>query len=177
MKKEVNESERIVLDDFTNAKRINAGSVYKWCDTFKLEDAQTIKDVSFNPKKPELTRITHNHIFHTVDSYGRPTTHCNSVSGHTHEVKITKNEKGILVGQCSLPIRNRDSDKQEIVNYEVRIDGKVGIPDQHTHPVTYLKSEQFQLRQANAAALQYISSATKIPEIKDSKFLKETDRQ
>lgn len=114
-------------------------------DLFKLEVESFLRNISFNPKQPIKEPVEHCHFYHTFDSAGRPMTKCNSIGGHYHDIKISTDSDGNLVGECSTPKRNPQSEQ--------------AYPgDNHTHVVRYIKSEKFEARKTNKEAMQSYSS-------------------
>ena len=113
-------------------------------DTFKLEIANYSRNISFDDKRPILVGTEHCHFFHTYDSGGKVMTQCNYVGGHTHDVTITVDEKGNMIGECG-PAKSLKP-----------------TMDNHTHKVTYLKSDRFKTRTLYPAAQEAILNLTKV---------------
>lgn len=127
------------LDTPAPVKRVFKGEHEFYHDLFKLEVANFQKNLSWNPKKPNLIPMEHCHIFHSYDSDGKKQTRCNAIGGHTHEVRIFPNEAGDLVGECSPAIGGYST-------------------DEHTHEVVYQDSQKMKARKMNAEAVKVFSS-------------------
>lgn len=107
-------------------KRIYSNDGQIDSDTFKLEVANFMKNLSFDAKNPIWQGVEHCHFFHTFDSAGRVMTTSSKVGGHHHTIEISENDKGELTGKCSPAIGNGE--------------------DEHTHIVRYVKSDRVQIR-------------------------------
>ena len=112
----------------TKVNRIFREDMNVESDTFKLEVANFSKNISFDDKNPILVPVEHCHFYHTFDSSGKRMSQCNSVSGHTHDVTVEVDAKGILSATCGPAKSNKSFD------------------DNHTHKVTYVKSDRFKIR-------------------------------
>lgn len=124
-------------------------------DLFRLELATTIKNVSWN-SEPLYEKMEHKHIYHSVTSDGTPQDTCCPASGHFHYVTV-KEVDGKLVAECSRPYVM--GKKKVIKNGRVKF-VKQAVPyeaDEHTHKVTYLRSEKITRRVYNADAVKVIS--------------------
>jgi hypothetical protein len=121
-------------------KRVFKGDHEIVSDLFKLDVAYFAKNISFDPKRPKREDVEHCHFFRTFDSNGKKLNKSNAIGGHYHEVILSVDEDGNLVGKCSPPIRNRGSDP----NYP---------GDDHTHEMIYRRSDQFKARRTNQEAL------------------------
>ena len=131
----------------TKTKRIFKGEGTVHHDLFRLENAQTQKNISFH-KSPIWEPIEHKHFFHTVDSDGKPQNRCSPTAGHFHYVEVEEKD-GELVATCSRPMKMAIvNGKREAVEY---------TNDNHTHDVTYLQSEEVKKRVYNEDALKFIS--------------------
>lgn len=95
-------------------------------DTFKLEVASLTKLISIANMDNVKTSIEHCHFFHTFDSDGKQMKESNAVAGHKHEVKIEYDEKKNIVSAECMPSMG------------------------HNHTLTYLKSDNVQVRIRNA---------------------------
>lgn len=74
---------------------------------FKLKYAKFMANSSYKKDNPVLTPMEHAHIYHTVDSMGRPQEFCGYVGGHTHRVKVIENADGTLSVECGPPLKKQ----------------------------------------------------------------------
>ena len=116
-------------------------------DTFKLERANMIKNLGVDDKNPIAVPAEHCHFFHTYDSNGKKMTRASAIGGHSHEVEISVDENGNLVGKCSPAI----AVSKHLVG-----------GDAHVHEVTYLKSDKLQVRKMNEDAQRIIAGMDKL---------------
>lgn len=142
--KEIEQKEQ-PLSNFESVQRVTKGSMKVWVDTFKLEVAKFKKNIAPDGagSRPNYIDFDHCHIFHTYNERGKPNTHCAAVGGHYHEVYL-KVVDGKFVGETSPPIQNRGS--EEIAP---KRDGQGRVIDNHTHQVTYLKSDEQGVKQVS----------------------------
>jgi len=104
-------------------------------DLFKLEVTNMLKNIGAEDKKPLLTNVEHCHFYRTYDSNGKKQTKCSSIGGHHHEITVSVDSKGNLVAECSPAVGTK-------------------FNDNHTHKVTYLKSDRLQKRKPNIEAIK-----------------------
>ncbi len=117
-------------------------------DLFKLKPASMKKNVSFTDE-PRYEFFEHCHIFHTVDSNGKPQEACTPVGGHVHKIEVVheggvpalkvspamhwvRRKKGARFQRMLVPITETDPDG-----------------DDHTHASMYLGSERIKLRESS----------------------------
>lgn len=115
-------------------KRVFKGEQLLNHDLYKLEPTNLVRNASYNEDAPIYENVEHSHFFHSIDSRGKPQTHCNKVGGHFHEISIDDNGKA----HCGPPIREVKIKKhgRTFTKYEVMKD------DIHTHKVVYRFSEK-----------------------------------
>ena len=133
----------------TQSPRQYKGQVEVDHDLFRLEVSNTKKNISFRSDSAIWENVPHKHMFHTVDSDGKPQHNTCPTASHYHKVTI-KEVDGKFVAQCSEP-------------YQMKVvKGKrVEVPyqnDSHTHEVTYLRSERIMQRVYSQDALNAINS-------------------
>lgn len=153
--KEVPEvQDNMKITSFHNVQRITKGEMKVIIDTFKLEVATFKKNIAPNGKgfKPMYIDFDHCHIFHTRTEKGKENIYCAPVGGHTHEVTI-KVVDGRFVGVTSPPIQNKGS--EEIAP---KTDYQGRIIDNHTHQVTYLKSDEHEIKANNPEAVKVFNA-------------------
>lgn len=130
-------------------------------DLYKLSVATMRKNVSWEPKKPDIVRIEHVHIFHTVDSNGKKQNTCNQVGGHHHDIEVTHVNGGapqIRVSEPRKYIRDEDGRKQSVpLN---RAGDRNG--DFHIHEVEYLGSERIKIRETNIEYAKFQAAMTAV---------------
>ena len=130
--------EKETVEILAEPKRIYANQMEIDSDLFKLEAADMLKNSSWNDKDPVIEKVTHCHFFRTYDSNGKKMSECNKVGGHGHEIKISVDENGNFVGECS-PAKGT----------------KFG--DNHIHYVKYLRSDRVMRRTISEDASRYIA--------------------
>lgn len=87
------------------AKRVYSKNIDYPQDEFKLEVAKMTRDQSFLPNsKPELQYVEHCHFFYTTDRKGKKMIACTATGGHKHEVVVSMDAEGNLLGKCGPPI-------------------------------------------------------------------------
>ena len=113
---------------------------------FKLEVAKMIKDHGYDENDTKLVPYEHTHVFHSVDSRGRPQHTSTPIGGHFHEIKIIEHEDGteptLEIGPALRKVARR-------VGKRI-IKSSAPIPhDAHTHGSIYLWSEKLKPRKMN----------------------------
>lgn len=136
-----------------NQKRIFGNKVSFKSDLFKLEVAECQMNKSWN-EKPNLEEVEHVHFFHTYDSSGRQMARTNSVAGHFHVVdwKAQGDDMPVKINSVSGPMKEV---KRKIKGIWSRVAEPVDsiLEDEHTHEITYRRSEDVVARQVSAAAV------------------------
>lgn len=133
-------------------RMIERGSVQVTHHLFKALVAKFLKNDSYKKDNPMLVPMAHEHIYHTVDSRGKPLTHCGFVGGHTHEVKVTENKDGTLNVVCGPPVKvqvtkdrngRRKSKYVPVQFFDAFAGDGEGelVVDDHTHEMEYRGSE------------------------------------
>ena len=117
-------------------------------DLFRLELAQTKKNISYKEDSPLWEAVEHKHFFHSVDSDGKAQNKCVPSAGHYHYVNI-KEIDGELIAEVSKPYTMRIKKGKKI---EVEYSN-----DKHTHDATYLLSEEVKRRIYTEDAMRVIS--------------------
>jgi hypothetical protein len=151
-------------------QRVFKGDIKICSDLYRLRVAETIKNESWNDKKPIWVPLEHAHIFRTYDSDGRAHTRCNAVAGHFHEMEI------IQQGPDQPPIVKCGPPVKEVIKF---IDGEpvrqivpVHEKDKHTHEVHYERSDEIKSRTISAEAAKLLgieaSKGQVPPEYRDS---------
>jgi len=104
-------------------------------DTFKLEVEKMYRDISPDPKSPQIIPLEHCHMFHTYDSNGKSQTKSSAIGGHTHPMNVEYNTDGQIIScQCGPAIGLKN--------------------DNHTHRTTYIKSQKVKIRKHNEVMLE-----------------------
>lgn len=122
---------------------------------FRGQLAEFLKNRSFKPGNPDITKVPHQHFFHTINSAGRPQKFTAAVGGHFHEVQWRINKlTGELEAECGPPLKKvAFTGPDGLTQYEnVPVEfkdttgsmGKRGaiIVDSHTHEMTYEKTDE-----------------------------------
>ena len=113
---------------------------------FKLQVAKMIKDHGYDEEKTKLVGYEHTHVYHSVDSRGRPQDTSTPIGGHFHEIEIIENKDGLeptlKIGPALRKVARRVG--KSIVK------STAPVPhDQHTHESIYLWSEKLKPRKMN----------------------------
>lgn len=117
-------------------------------DLFRLDDAVTLKNISFNEDHPNWERVPHRHYFHTVTSDGKKQETSAPSSGHYHHVKVEENDAGEIVSvECGPPMVMHMGKSHPYKN------------DNHTHELSYISSEKVMRRVSNAEAVKVMTAA------------------
>jgi hypothetical protein len=144
-------------------------------DLYKLKVANALRYIGFDEKghlinpiqdgqfnHMDWTQIEHCHFFHTIDQRGQAQRTCTTINGHFHDVELVSEatDDSPAVYRCSGP-------KKVVMD---RVNGRmvkriINVPfDDHTHDVSYLRSEVLQPRKlssdALAAASKFIETNT-----------------
>lgn len=145
------------IKERTALQRFYSGNEQMDHDLFKLEVSKMIKDHGWGGNQ-ELVGHEHCHMFHTIDSDGRPQTLCTSTGGHFHIMRIVKNKAGEILDVIC------DSGPMEMVRKKIKNKWvKVAQPlnedleDNHRHDVRYIRSDRINKRQINAEATVVIA--------------------
>lgn len=133
-------------------KMMEKGSVSITHHLFKANVAKFLKNDSYKKDNPQLIAMEHSHIFHTVDSRGKPMMHCGFVGGHTHEIKVKENADGTMTVECGPPVKvhvtkdrtgRRKTKFVPVQFYDAFANDGEGetIIDSHVHEMEYRGSE------------------------------------
>lgn len=114
---------------------------------YKLQVAKMIKDHGYDEEKPKLVPYEHTHVFHSVDSRGRPQFTSTPIGGHFHAIEVIEGEDGahpiLKIGPAIRKVARRRG--KHIVK------STAPVPhDTHTHDSMYLWSEKLKPRKMNA---------------------------
>lgn len=160
VKKEILKDENLTEAEVAPVRKLK-GSKNVYHDLFKLKNAPMVKilgvpDPVLMKKAPHLVRtvqLEHCHIFHSIDSNGRPQKYSTHIGGHCHEIKVNLNPDGSFKVECGPPLRRFKNSRVEPVEPY----------DTHTHEVEYIESIELQARKANQEAVKYASSFQPAP--------------
>ena len=135
------------------------GEMDVYHDLFKLETAVMKKNIGLPGQKPLLEAIDHQHFYHSVNSRGKTQNASSPIGGHSHKIKVHKNQQtGQLEATCSPPFEMRTIKLKNGMRVEREMPC---LNDDHTHKVTYMHSSVFKVKQVNdPQALNYISRMT-----------------
>ncbi len=123
-------------------------------DLYKLQVATMAKDVGFSKADPKYIQFEHTHIYHNVDSNGKPQETCAPVGGHFHFMTLESNGDGVPTVICGPPVefvwQKKRGSKRPI---------RVAVPydsnDTHVHGVEYIDSEELQPRKLSSEFVKY----------------------
>lgn len=112
-------------------------------DLFRLDLANTKKDVGINPEKPIWEVIPHKHFYHTVNSDGKTLKTSAPTAGHYHEVIVESDADGNFTKvECGPPLVMHKGKSHPYKN------------DKHIHNVSYLVSEEVEKRVSSKDAVR-----------------------
>lgn len=118
---------------------------------FKAKAAKFLANMSYRKDNPDFRSMVHEHIYHTVDSFGRPQKYTAFVGGHCHEVTVKEMADGSLSVKCG-PALKKETYKDRTGRPKTRYapvkffdkhhsegeeDGGAWIVDDHVHPMEY----------------------------------------
>jgi len=133
-------------------KRVFGNGVEFKSDLFKLEVAECNLNKSWNDV-PMLEQIEHVHFFHTYDSNGRKMARTNIVAGHFHVIEYEEQgeNKPVKIISVSGPMHEV---KRRIMGRWQKVAEPISesLQDEHTHKITYRRSEMVKARQASPQA-------------------------
>ena len=135
------------------AERIYRGEVEITHDLFKLDMANTHKNVSISISNPYYEAVPHVHFYHTHDSNGKKLSVSNSVGGHYHEVKVFEKD-GEFHAECGPAVTKKKKNTAPVPHM---IGNKL---DDHKHNISYVRSEVINARKLNKDAQTVIAHAT-----------------
>lgn len=151
---ELKQGKKVIADQGPKVSHFDKGRVYDGQeevdhDLFVLQTRGTKKEIGYNarPEHKNYMLVDHMHRFHTHDSNGRLQQFACSGLGHTHEVIVEYNEDGsIKTAKCSPPLRKH---KGKMIPYPM---------DNHTHEITYVRSEKIAKRTVSQEAAKTMSA-------------------
>lgn len=132
-------------------------------DLYKLEVAQAVKNIAWEPGIFTPQKVEHCHFFHSVDKNGAPQLKCSPIGGHFHEMELVKEatDDSPAEYKCGPAVKYMLV-RQPNGEYKKTV---VPMPqDNHTHDVTYIESHDFKPTKFNAEAAKLISQVDKKPE-------------
>ena len=138
----------------TNAeqKRIFGNNFEFKSDLFKLEVAECNLNKSWNDIQM-LESIEHVHFFHTYDSNGRKMARTNIVAGHFHVIEYEEQggDKPVKILSVSGPMHEV---KRKVLGRWQKVAESISdtLQDDHTHKISYRRTERVQARQTSPQA-------------------------
>lgn len=136
-----------------NQQRVFGNKFEFKSDLFKLEVAECHMDKSWNDV-PNLEAVEHVHFYHTYDSDGRKMAKTNTVAGHFHLIEYQEQgeDKPVKIISVSGPMREL---KRRIKGRFTKVNEPVSdkLEDNHTHKITYRRTEKIQARQISPNAV------------------------
>lgn len=132
-------------------------------DLYKLEVAQAVKNIAWEPGIFTPQKVEHCHFFHSVDKNGAPQTKCSPIGGHFHELELVTaaTDESPAVYRCS-PAKKFVLKRRPNGEYYKAV---VDIPhDSHSHDVTYIESHDFKPSKLNAEAVKLMGQVDKKPD-------------
>ena len=137
----------------TEQKRVFGNSFEFKSDLFKLEVAECNLNKSWNDI-PMLESIEHVHFFHTYDSNGRKMARTNIVAGHFHVIEYQEQgaDKPVKIISVSGPMHEV---KRKVLGVWKKVVEPISesLQDDHTHKITYRRTEAVKARQTSVQAV------------------------
>lgn len=126
-------------------------------DLYKLDLAHMKKDMATQGNAPFLQNVEHVHFYHSFDSTGRKQVKSTMIGGHFHEVTVIsegddENPPRIKVGPAVKYVSVRNKRTKRV---EKRIQPLA--MDEHTHDVTYLRSDKLKPRKVSDEFVKFQS--------------------
>lgn len=119
-----------------------------WTHHFKCEVESMMKNKSWQFGVIDLVKMEHSHLYHTKNSQGRPRQYTAPVGGHFHEVTVSEDEDGNLVGKCGPALHEvykklKNGKMKKTVEPVSWYDAEreMFLKDDHSHKITYIDSE------------------------------------
>lgn len=161
-KKEVKEIPIEITKAEVQGGRILSKTAEVFSDLYKLEVAPVIKNVGTAEKYEDdpssFVEFEHTHPFRTRDSDGKFLSRSSSIGGHHHVLELEPNPKGSdhppVVKSCSPPMKLV---RKKIKGQWQVVDEPANDYDDHTHEVTYIRSDKTQARVQNIEAQKVIA--------------------
>ena len=126
-------------------------------DLYKLEVAKMLKNIGWENAYPDpdtdLVAAEHTHFYHTVDSDGKEQIHSAPIGGHFHLMELVKSEvewEPPLVKCVSGPLR---WGHKKVSGRLKKVTVPVNTWDNHSHDVTYIRSNKVAKRKINTEAV------------------------
>jgi hypothetical protein len=122
-------------------------------DLYCLENAELVRNISWNPKSPLWEPFDHKHFFHSYDSDGKKQTRSVPALGHFHPMIEEKTSAdGLPTMRCGPAMKEvmMLDDNGQYKKTAVELPKR----EQHVHVVTYRSSEKLTTRKMNNVALQ-----------------------
>jgi hypothetical protein len=154
-------SETLIQPPQVEPKIIWAGSKTFRHDKYKLEVSKCLKNKSYTEGQPDIYQMEHVHFFHSHSMEGEPHTRCEMTMGHYHEVETYVDAEGNMKAKCGPPVKVDVKiiaaqaitfDNEPIKFFDAR--AQKWLQDDHTHEITYKKSEIFNPDKLKAAQQQ-----------------------
>lgn len=141
----------------TTQARIIGGKGQVYSDLFKLEVAACNVNKSYNDV-PDIYEQEHIHWFHTFDSDGKKHTRSNAVSGHFHVIEYKDQGEGKPVEILSVSGPMHEV-KRKIKGKWTKVVEPVSstLEDDHTHSITYKKTDIVEIRSQSAQAINIVA--------------------
>lgn len=144
--------------------------------TFKLVVEKMLKNTAFHPGLVHPNWIEHCHIFHSVNSQGKPQEKSSKTGGHYHEISWWVEKDGSLRAECGPPLcKKARRVKNKGTIYETKPvqfwdeENEKWIVDNHTHDIRYLHSNELSMQKAQ----KYHPSPEEIRIARDKAVLRE----
>lgn len=144
-------------------------------DLFKLQSALVKKNHGYiDGDDPDLGTCVmveheHTHVWHSVDSSGKPQEYATWTAGHTHKIDVVKDEEGNITEiKVGPPITKARYKKGKKIVSELKSVNHIYEPlcvqeserrkylDFHEHQVAYIHSEEIQVRQKSTEAALFL---------------------
>lgn len=145
--------------------RVFGNDFYFIHDLFKLNVAKMIKNVAIDGQQPLLEALEHVHHYHSYDSTGKKQDKSTHVGGHFHPIEIISegddlNPPVIKVGEACKYVSVRDKRTKKVTKRLMAIEH-----DNHTHDVTYVRSDKLKPRKVSEEFVKFQSKIALPPKV------------
>jgi len=116
-------------------------------DLFRLDVANTKKNMSWDESAPNWVPVPHAHFYHSVTSDGKAQDNSVATAGHFHPIEVHYDGDKISGATCGEPMVMHNGKAHPYAN------------DKHTHDMSYIDSEVVEKRTTNADAVKMIAQS------------------
>lgn len=149
--------------DQQSRKIVTAKSIEVLSHLYKLESAIVVKQVGLANHPDEAPQdfmpMEHTHPYRTMDSDGKQHHRSASIGGHFHVITTAPDPKGAeyapVIVSCSPPMKQ---ERRRVKGKWTVVDVPLNDYDDHTHEITYYRSDTVKMRTTNPQAAQLMAN-------------------